>query len=163
LAQEKKAAGFRTTLVEMDRDNLFTLSLGNVQPGDVIVIRFAYFQTLTRLGDWTSFNIPFCPGIRYIPGTPLLRANKGRGTADDTDQVPDASRISAPRIGNLHRDAAYLHVEGTVEHPLDDLKDISSPSHPVVLRFDKGLTKVAIADQAAVPDCDFVLRWTELQ
>src|SRR5437867_4140764 len=47
LAQEKKAAGHRTALVEMERDNLFTLSLGNVQPGDVIVIRFAYFQTLS--------------------------------------------------------------------------------------------------------------------
>src|SRR5215813_2756634 len=54
LAREKKAAGYRTALVEMERDNLFTLSLGNVQPGDVIVIRFAYFQTLARLGDWTS-------------------------------------------------------------------------------------------------------------
>src|SRR3989442_1676629 len=42
LAREKKAAGHRTALVEMERDNLFTLSLGNVQPGDMIVIRFAY-------------------------------------------------------------------------------------------------------------------------
>src|SRR5437879_2428074 len=87
LARERKAAGHRTALVEMERDNLFTLSLGNVQPGDVVVVRFAYFQTLSRLGDWSSFNIPFCPGVRYIPGTPLLRAPKGRGAVDDTDQV----------------------------------------------------------------------------
>jgi Ca-activated chloride channel homolog len=78
LAAEKKAAGYRTALVEMERDNLFTLSLGNVQSGDLVVIRFAYFQTLTRLGDWTSFSIPFCPGIRYIPGAPLLRPPSGR-------------------------------------------------------------------------------------
>ena len=163
LAREKKVAGFRTTLVEMDRDNLFTLSLGNVQPGDVVVIRFAYFETLTRLGDWTSFHIPFCPGIRYIPGTPLLRANQGRGTADDTDQVPDASRISPPRMDRLHRDAAYLSVEGTMEHLLDDVKDISSPSHPVFVKFGQHVSHITIADRATVPDCDFVLRWTELQ
>jgi Ca-activated chloride channel family protein len=163
IAQEKKAAGYRTALVEMERDNLFTLSLGNVQPGDMIVIRFAYFQTLSRLGDWTSFSIPFCPGIRYIPGVPLLRAPKGKGTLDDTDQVPDASRISPPRIGALHPDASYLSVEGIVEHPLNDVKDISSPSHPVFVRAVQGTSKVTIADQAAVPDCDFVLRWTELQ
>ena len=108
LAREKKAAGHRTALVEMERDNLFTLSLGNVQPGDMIVIRFAYFQTVDRLQDWTSFKIPFCPGIRYIPGTPLLRAPKGRGVVDDTGQVPDASRISPPRIDRLHPDAAYV-------------------------------------------------------
>jgi Ca-activated chloride channel family protein len=163
IAQEKKAAGFRTALVEMERDNLFTLSLGNVQPGDMIVIRFAYFQTLNRLGDWTSFSIPFCPGIRYVPGVPLIRAPKGKGTVDDTDQVPDASRISPPRIDRLHPDVAYLSVEGIVEHPLNDLKDISSPSHPVFVKSGQGSSNVTIADQAAVPDCDFVLRWTELQ
>jgi Ca-activated chloride channel family protein len=161
IAEEKKAEGYRTALVEMERDNLFTLSLGNVQPGDLVVIRFAYFETLTRLADWTSFNIPFCPGIRYIPGKPLLRAPLGRGVVDDTDQVPDASRISPPRIDALHPDAAYLSVEGTVEDPLRELKDISSPSHPVLVRNSEGNHTVAIADLAAVPDGDFVLRWTE--
>jgi Ca-activated chloride channel family protein len=38
LAAEKKAAGHRTALVESERDNLFTLSLGNVQPDDLVVI-----------------------------------------------------------------------------------------------------------------------------
>jgi len=163
IAREKKAAGYRTALVEMERDNLFTLSLGNVQPGDMIVIRFAYFQTLSRLGDWTSFSIPFCPGIRYIPGVPLIRAPKGKGIAEDTDQVPDASRISPPRIDRLHPDAAYLSVEGIVEHPLNDVKEISSPSHPVFVRGGQGSSNATIANQAAVPDCDFVLRWTEIQ
>jgi Ca-activated chloride channel family protein len=163
IAQEKKTAGYRTALVEMERDNLFTLSLGNVQPGDMIVIRFAYFQTLSRLADWTSFHVPFCPGIRYIPGVPLLRSPKGKGTIDDTDQVPDASRISPPRIDRLHPDAAYLSIEGIVEHPLNDVKDISSPSHPVFVREGLGSSNVTIANQTAVPDCDFVLRWTEVQ
>jgi Ca-activated chloride channel family protein len=162
IAQEKKAAGYRTALVEMERDNLFTLSLGNVQPGDMIVIRFAYFQTLSRLADWTSFHVPFCPGIRYIPGVPLLRSPKGKGTVDDTDQVPDASRISPPRIDRLHPDAAYLSIEGIVEHPLNDVKDISSPSHPVFVRGGQGSSTVTVANQA-VPDSDFVLRWTEIQ
>src|SRR6516164_5266870 len=36
LAAEKKAAGFRTALVESERENLFTLRLGNVQPGDLV-------------------------------------------------------------------------------------------------------------------------------
>jgi Ca-activated chloride channel family protein len=147
----------------MERDNLFTLSLGNVQPGDMIVIRFAYFQTLSRLADWTSFHVPFCPGIRYIPGVPLLRSPKGKGTVDDTDQAPDASRISPPRIDRLHPDAAYLSIEGIVEHPLNDVKDLSSPSHPVFVREVQGSSNVTIASQAAVPDCDFVLRWTEVQ
>jgi Ca-activated chloride channel family protein len=44
--------------------------------------------------------------VRYIPGAPLLRSNSGKGAVDDTDQVPEASRISPPRIDQLHPDAA---------------------------------------------------------
>jgi Ca-activated chloride channel family protein len=161
LATEKKAAGYRTTLVEMERDNLFTLSLGNIQPNDLVIIRFAYFQTLDRLGNWTSFRVPFCPGVRYIPGSPLLRAPSGRGALDDTAQVPDASRISPPRIDRLHPDAAYLSVEGTVEHPLNDIQDLSSPTHPILVRPQKGQSRINLADESAVPDSDFIVRWTE--
>lgn len=161
LAAEKKATGYRTALVEMERDNLFTLSLGNVQSGDLVVIRFAYFQTVTRLGDWTSFSIPFCPGIRYIPGSPLLRPSSGHGVVDDTDQVPDASRISPPRIDKLHPDAAYLSVQGKIEHPLGEVKDISSPTHPVFVQSASGCSTVTLADGTAIPDSDFIVRWTE--
>src|SRR6185503_19978070 len=128
-----------------------------------ILIRFAYFQCVTRLGDWTSFRIPFCPGVRYIPGKPLLRPNRGGGAVDDSDQVPDASRISPPRIDRFHRDAARLSIEGTVEHPLDDLRDLSSPTHPLLVKTAKGSSSINLAEGSAVPDSDFIVRWTELE
>ena len=82
IAREQKAAGRRTTLVTMERDNLFTLSLGNLQPGDIAVMRLAYFETLSRLQELTSLRIPFAPGVRYIPGRPLLRRLRGKGIVD---------------------------------------------------------------------------------
>src|SRR5580704_7736462 len=91
IAEEKKAEGFRTALVESERDNLFTLSLGNVQPGDLVVIRLRYVQPVRSLAETRSIEIPFCPGVRYIPGRMLMRSNKGKGVEDDTDEVPDAS------------------------------------------------------------------------
>ncbi len=162
IVRKKKLAGHRTALVRMERDNLFTLELGNVAPGDVVVIRFAYFQTLTRLDDQASFNIPFNPGVRYIPGVPLLRASSGHGAANDTDQVPDASRITPPRIDKLHPDAAYLSIEGQIDHSKGRATDVRSPSHPLLVKDDGGRTMVSLVDRAAVPDCDLVLRWTEL-
>lgn len=161
IAREQKAAGRRTALVELERENLFTLTLGNLQPGDVVIIRLAYFETLTRLADWTSLRIPFCPGVRYITGKPLLRSLRGKGVQDDTDEVPDASRLSPPRIDALHPDAAYLSVEGVIENALGVASDLSSPSHPVLVRDGDGRFTVTLADQSAVPDCDFALRWTE--
>ena len=158
---EKKAAGHRTALVEMDRDNLFTLQLGNVAPGDRIVIRFAYFQWLDRLGPQLSLRVPFSPGVRYIPGKPLLRANRGHGSVDDTDQVPDASRISPPRISGDHPDAATLYLHGLLDESEISLASLISPSHPVHPRVTAGRIEVELDSEAIVPALDFVLRWEE--
>ena len=115
LASEKKAEGFRTTLVESERDNLFILTLGNVQPDDLIVVRLKYCQTLRCSDQTRSIEIPFCPGVRYIPGKPFLRSNKGKGIIDDTDEVPDASRITPIRIDADHPDAAYIDVRARLD------------------------------------------------
>ncbi len=157
----QKAAGRRTALVETERENLFTLSLGNVQPGDVIVVCFAWFQTLDRLGNGLRLMVPTCPGVRYIPGKPLLRALSGRGTADDTDQVPDASRITPPRIDALHPDAAYLCIKGRLSASDVESGSASSPSHPILVRESEGQVAVELSGRDAVPDRDFVVTWQE--
>ncbi|WP_395743494.1 VIT domain-containing protein [Prosthecobacter sp.] len=161
VVEEKKAAGHRTALVEMERDNLFTLQLGNAAPGDTIVIRLAYFETLDRLGTRLSLRIPFSPGFRYIPGKPLLRSNSGRGSTDDTDQVPDASRITPPRIARTHPDAATLYVHGIFDADEVSTTSLTSPTHPAVV-FPKGeQVEIELALAEEVPDRDFVLRWEE--
>jgi|GEM_PF-2174633 len=161
VVEEKKAAGHRTALVEMERDNLFTLQLGNATPGDTIVIRLAYFETLERLGTQLSLRIPFSPGVRYIPGKPLLRLNSGRGSADDTDQVPDASRITPPRITRAHPDAATLYVHGIFDADEVTTTSLTSPTHPAVV-FPKGeQVEIELALAEEVPDRDLVLRWEE--
>jgi Ca-activated chloride channel homolog len=159
IARQKRAEGHRTALVEMERGNLFTLSLGNVQPDDVIVIRFAYFEELDAWQDELALQIPFNPGVRYIPGEPLLRSNSGRGATDDTDQVPDASRISPPRIDQMHPDAARLSLKGKLDGRDVDLCSISSPTHPTAVRPVAGAFEIFLPANAAVPDRDFVLRW----
>jgi Ca-activated chloride channel homolog len=71
IARQKKAEGRRTTLVEMERGNLFTLFLGNLQPDDIIVIRFAYVEELDTWKDELALQIPFNPGVRYGSGANL--------------------------------------------------------------------------------------------
>lgn len=157
----EKASGRRTALVEMERGNLFTLALGNVAPGDKVVIRFAYVESLERLGSQLSLRIPFCPGVRYIPGQPLLRSNRGQGTEDDTDEVPDASRITPPRIHGSQEDAATLYLQGVLEDGEVDLRTLDCPTHPAIMRSRAGHIEVELAGEEHVPDRDLVLRWHE--
>lgn len=157
----EKAAGRRTALVEMERGNLFTFALGNVAPGDKVVIRFAYVESLERLGRQLSLRIPFCPGVRYIPGKPLLRSNRGQGTEDDTDEVPDASRITPLRIHGSHEDAATLYLQGVLEDGEVDLRTLDCPTHPAIMRSRAGHIEVELAGEEHVPDRDLVLRWHE--
>jgi Ca-activated chloride channel family protein len=161
VAEEKKVQGHRTALVESVRDNLFTLELGNVAPGDRIVIRLAYLQPLERLSDQLSLRLPFNPGVRYIPGRPLLRSNRGPGSCDDTDQVPDASRLSPPRISRDHLDAATLYVHGTFDAGELMVGRLSSPTHGVRVDQVGELLEVELAGEQHVPDRDLILRWQE--
>jgi Ca-activated chloride channel homolog len=158
IARRKKAEGRRTTLVGMERGNLFTLSLGNVQPDDII-IRFAYVEELDAWKDELALQIPFNPGVRYVPGEPLSRLTSGRGAADDTDQVPDASRLSPPRIDQMHPETARISLSGRLEGCDVDLGSISSPTHVTAVRPAGSRFEIFLPINAAVPDRDFVLRW----
>ena len=70
LAAEKKAEGNRVILVESERENLFTLTLNNLQPDDLILDQVELHSTTALARDMPSgVEIPFCPSI---PGNPLI-------------------------------------------------------------------------------------------
>ncbi len=160
IVEQKKADGFRTALVESERDNLFTLSLGNLQPQDVVEVKLAYLQPLRRLAGHVSLDLPLCPGIRYIPGNALLRSNRGSGVVDDTDQVPDASRMTPPRIDAQHPDAAFIELDGCVEAGFLD-GEVTSPSHKLTTTRKADLLHLALAQGGNAPDRDLALHWKE--
>jgi Ca-activated chloride channel homolog len=163
LAAQKKAEGSRVVLVESERENLFTLTLNNLQPDDLILIKLKYIQPLRMLADMPSVEIPFCPGIRYIPGNPLIRSNRGRGVVDDTNQVPDASRISPVRVDKEHLDAAFIEIRGTLDAKFVETASLVSPSHNIISRLEGESLTVRLSDKDEVPDRDFVLRWKEIK
>lgn len=124
-----------------------------------MVVRFAYSQTLEPEGKGLRFRVPVCPGVRYIPGRPLLRSLSGPGTEDDTDLVPDASRISPPRIDALHPDAAYFAITGQIDRAEVASGSLGSPSHPLRWEVNSEGIRVGMADEGRVPDSDLVLAW----
>ena len=141
--------GKRAALVEGLRDNLFELSLGNVQPGDGIRIDFSYALPLPGKDASRELRIPVCPGVRYVPG-------KAVGADGGTDLVPDAGRLARARIVAGHPDAAVFYCAGT----LSGAGNLESPSHDIELVETGDTVAVMLSGDIECPDRDFVLTWT---
>ena len=94
--EQAKQEGRRASLVEQERPNVFTTSVANIAPGAAISIEIEYQQTVRYDAGQFSLRFPMVVGPRYIPGEPISRPPSGTGWAPDTDQVPDASRITPP-------------------------------------------------------------------
>jgi hypothetical protein len=72
-------------LDEMERGNLFTLSLGNVQPNDVIAIRFAYFEELDAWKEELALQIPFS---KKVCRTARISAPEDCRSSSSADRLP---------------------------------------------------------------------------
>jgi len=90
------ADGKRAAIAEEERPDVFTLSVGNIPPGEHVTVRLTLSQPLPYEDGDVTFRFPLVVAPRYIPGSPLDGAQVGRGTGPDTDAVPDASRITPP-------------------------------------------------------------------
>jgi Ca-activated chloride channel family protein len=144
--------GHRAALVESVRDNLFELQLGNVQPGDQITISLAFVCALQTAGPQKRLRIPVCPGVRFIPGTPV-------GVDGGTGIVPDAARLLPQRIGAEHPDAVAFFCSGTILHA----RELDSPSHDIDWSANPktGRVEVMFREDSEIPDRDFILTWAQ--
>src|SRR4051812_42323001 len=154
IAQGKKAA-----LLEQERDDVFTVKVGNLPPHSIATIKMVYSERLPAFDDGeTELRIPLVVAPRYIPGQALERASLGDGTESDTTSVPDASRISPPRLAPGLRGDVKLGI--TVELIGSDAVDeLGCTQHATKLGGSGGHTTVALARKDELLDRDFVLRW----
>jgi len=106
--QQAKQQGRTAGLLEQERDNIFTQSLVHIQPGEQIDVTIRYTDRLKFEGGNYEFVFPMVVGPRFIPGTPI-------DSSGDTDQVPDASRITSPVIPPGMRSGHDIHIIVEVE------------------------------------------------
>ena len=90
------AAGQRASIAEEERPDVFTMRVGNIVPGERVRIALTLVCPLSYDDGDATFRFPLVVAPRYIPGNPLGGNAVGDGYADDTDAVPDASRITPP-------------------------------------------------------------------
>ncbi len=188
--EQAKEEGRRASLVEQERANVFTNSVANIGPGESIEVVIGYQQELDYEDGLFQLRFPMTMTPRYIPGSPHPTSNPGEGmvnleagvdasegqaqfqvetTIDEftgsgwalnTDQVPDASRITPP----IARAAAAEEGLGTVRLSVDldvgfELERVASASHLVRIGQAGNRYRVDLSGQAPA-DRDFVLEWS---
>jgi len=159
---EALAAGKRAALLEQERNDVFTLQVGNIPPGEEATIRISYAERLPCFEDGDAeLRLPLVVAPRYIGGDALERVPSGSGTALDTDRVPDASRLSPPRLapGFDPKVALSVEVELFRDSPEVTFEGLSCSQHATRTSSGPESIRVSLARSDEALDRDFVLRF----
>jgi len=153
--EQAKAQGKKTSLVEQQRANLFTTSVANIAPGELVVIEIEYLEDIRYEEGQFSIRFPMTLTPRYVSGT-ALPDRVGSGWAPDTDRVPDASAITPPQVTSSpgHK----LSLSATVSAGVA-LEIIASRYHPVSVGENNGSYSVSLQSANVAMDHDFELVW----
>ena len=158
--EQAKSSGRRAALVEQERPNLFTTSVANIPPRGEIVVEIEYQQTLKYDSGSFSLRFPMVVGPRYIPGTPAEGQGAGTRWAPNTNQVPDAARITPPVLDPArHAPSNPVRLKIVLDAGVP-LVRVDSSYHAIVQRDTDGGRIVELAEGSVPANKDFELKWT---
>ncbi len=149
-------AGHHGVLMEQERPNIFTMNVGGVEPGEEIQVTVEYLQRVPWENNGGRFRIPLVVAPRFIPGNPTGQTSAG--WAMDTDEVPDASRIT-PKVAK--KGVPYT-ANITVSFAPGFTCKLSSPSHSALIPTQTVLSRedhIPIQTGEIQTDRDFVMAY----
>ena len=173
------------SLLEQERPNIFTQSVGNIKPNAEIHIETSYVDVLAYDVGTYEFHFPMVVGPRYIPGAPISEKPpvpkelegkvgeaeervdevtlnpdpSGTGWSPDTDRVPDASRITPPVLKPGYRTGHDIHLSVSLDAGVP-VQDIEIVNHAATLeRHDTSKARVEISSMDSIPNKDFVMKY----
>jgi Ca-activated chloride channel family protein len=180
--EQALAAGKTASLLEQERPNIFTQSVGNIDPGQEIKIEISYVDVLAYDMGVYEFHFPMVVGPRYIPGSPTSDRPpvaeelegavgeipevpstggdpSGTGWAPDTDRVPDASRITPPVLKPGYRTGHDISLFVTLDAGVP-VQGIEVPSHESEIReYGDSRADIRLSPEDSIPNKDFVLEY----
>ncbi|RUP06488.1 MAG: VWA domain-containing protein [Mycobacterium sp.] len=154
--EQALVSGQRAAIVEEDRSDVFSVRVGNLGPGEEAVIEMRLTGPLSFEDGEATFRFPLVVAPRYTTGTPLPGDQTGPGLASDTDAVPDASRVTPPRLVDSD-ERPDLHLSLSLDGAGLAVTDLRS-SLPTAVSEAGGLTRLQVQPGARA-DRDFVLRF----
>ncbi len=152
-----RAKGHVAGLLDQERPNIFTQSVANISPGEAVTVTISYVEALTYEAGTYELVFPMVVGPRYTPGTALGKL--GGGWAWDTDQVPDASRMTPPVTPPGTRAGHDISLKVTLDTGLP-LAKVYSPTHDVTVeQGSRSHAHVVLRNGATIPNKDFILKY----
>jgi Ca-activated chloride channel family protein len=153
--EQARDEGKIASLVQQQRANLFTTSVANIAPGELVTVEIEYLEDLRYDAGTFSLRFPMTLTPRYIPGA-SLPDRQGSGWASDTAQVPDASLITPPMVTKSRGNRITLSASVDAGVPLEI---IASRYHPIDVDEENGRYTVSLAEDDVAMDHDFELLW----
>lgn len=159
---EKAAAeGFKATLIEQQRPNMFTNSVANIGPRETIVVQIEYQEAVKLDGDKFELRVPLVVGPRYIPpsGEPLLVGYTDESVIVATPTVvKDAEKITPPvihpKFGKINPVSLSVTLKAGVS-----LAAVESAYHAAKVERPDAQSATVTLDGNVPADRDFVLKW----
>ncbi|HOF90095.1 MAG TPA: VIT domain-containing protein, partial [Armatimonadota bacterium] len=144
LYEEALSRGATASLLEQERPNIFTQSVGNIPPGQEVRIEITYLDVLRYDMGSYEFHFPMVVGPRYLPGG---------------DRVPDAACITPPVLEPGQRNGHDISLSLTLEAgvPIHAIHTSSHRSNITPVRNTGA--KVMLLPNDAIPNKDFILRY----
>ena len=150
--REARAQGYQASLLTQHRPNIFEQKVANIEPGNRIDVNIRYFHTLAYRDGWYSFVFPTVVGPRYNPP----------GFTDPVQALPRSHYEPVPQGAGVR----YLRPEERSGHDISITVELDAgvaieameASHRInESRTDSGTTSIELANQATIPNRDFVL------
>ncbi len=156
--KEAVAKGHRAALMEEDRCDVFTTTVGNIGPGEEVQVSFELSGPLECFGQKASLRFPLVVPEVFVPGEALSGRSVGDGVEPDTDLAPDASRITPPRLPEGAENPVDLRLSFVVDPSGLDLEGVASTCHVARIKERQdGTYKVGLLPGYERLDHDFVL------
>ncbi|QEG00263.1 Vault protein inter-alpha-trypsin [Stieleria maiorica] len=157
--EQARDEGRKAALLEQERANVFSQAVANIPPDGEVTVNIEYVHPLEIDEDRYVFRFPMVVGPRYIPGEPLSRPSVGRGWAADTDQVPDASRITPDFLPEGMRNGNDVFVTVNVDAAMP-IQEIVPVTHELdIQRTSETQTVATLKNQSTIADKDFVIEY----
>ncbi|MDX2184305.1 MAG: VIT domain-containing protein [Gemmatimonadaceae bacterium] len=134
--------GHAAMLLDQERSDVFTASVGSIKPGERIELQIRYVALARREGDAIRVSIPTTVSPRYVPGHQPLAAGQSDGERVNPERWP-----SVPYGLALSLDIALG----------GPLAGIESPSHPIRTTLCDSGAQIELSQDNAALDRDVVV------